>query len=302
MISIGALGLLAAAMLVNAQDPNYFISFGDSYSQTGFVIDGAKPSPSNPLGNPPLPGWTASGGLDWVGFMVTEFNASLTYSYNFAYGGATVDADIVTPYDPSVISFIDQVQIFSDNLAAKPDYAPWTSENTVVGVWMGVNDIGNSFWLGNSTDVNTAVIGRYFEQLEILHEAGIRSFILLSVPPTDRSPLMLQNAVPLSAAIEDFNGKLATQLEEFKAAHNGTRAVLVDTHVPFLEALDNPQEYGSPDDTCFNGDGVSCLWFNDYHPGVEIQRLVGAEVANAWGSGFFECVDSVLCTARRSKA
>jgi phospholipase/lecithinase/hemolysin len=80
-----------------------------------------------------------------------------------------------------------------------------------------------------------------------------------SATATDRSPLMLQNAVPLSAAIEDFNGKLATQLEVFKAAHNGTRAVLVDTHVPFLEALDNPQEYGSPDDTCFNGDGVSCV-------------------------------------------
>ena len=32
--------------------------------------------------------------------MVTEFNASLTYSYNFAFGGATVDADIVPPLRP----------------------------------------------------------------------------------------------------------------------------------------------------------------------------------------------------------
>lgn len=155
---------------------------GDSYSQTGFNIAGTKPSASNPLGNPPLPGWTASGGLDWVGFMVTEFNAALTYSYNFAYGGATTDADIIPPYAPEVLSFIDQVQIFTDNLASKPAYAPWTTENTVVGVWMGVNDVGNTFWFENVEEINAEVVEAYFGQLEILYEAGVRQFVLLSVP------------------------------------------------------------------------------------------------------------------------
>jgi phospholipase/lecithinase/hemolysin len=134
---------------------------------------------------------------------------------------------------------------------------------------------------------------------------------------------MLENAAPLSAAIASYNTLLASGLENFKAGRNVT-VKLVDTHVPFNEALDNPTEYGAPDATCYNADGVSCvsgqplrlpslsplsgkmnseltrwtspqLWFNDYHPGVEIQRLVGAQVAQTWG-GFFECVDSVLCT------
>ena len=115
--------------------------------------------------------------------MVTEFNASLTYSYNFASGGATVDASIVPPYDPAtVLSLVDQVQLFSDNLAAKPDYAPWTPENTVAGVWMGVNDVGSSWYAGNSTEINAAVVAVYFEQLQVLHDAGIRQFVLLKVP------------------------------------------------------------------------------------------------------------------------
>jgi hypothetical protein len=115
--------------------------------------------------------------------MVTEFNASLTYSYNFAFGGATVDASIVPPYDPAtVLSLIDQVQLFSDNLAAKPDYAPWTPENTVAGVWMGVNDVGSSWYAENSTEINAAVVGAYFEQLQILYDAGIRQLVLLNVP------------------------------------------------------------------------------------------------------------------------
>lgn len=114
--------------------------------------------------------------------MVTEFNSTLTYSYNFAYGGATTDAELIPPYSPEVRSFVDQVKIFTDNVASKPDYAPWTPENAVAGVWIGVNDVGNSFWFEDSEDVNARVVQAYFGQLEILYEAGLRQFVLLSVP------------------------------------------------------------------------------------------------------------------------
>ena len=39
---------------------------GDSYSSTGYDVDGAHPSETNPLGNPPYPGDTYSGGPTWV--------------------------------------------------------------------------------------------------------------------------------------------------------------------------------------------------------------------------------------------
>ena len=35
---------------------------GDSYSQTGFVINETKPTAGNILGNPPFPGWTTTDG------------------------------------------------------------------------------------------------------------------------------------------------------------------------------------------------------------------------------------------------
>lgn len=69
---------------------------------------------------------------------------------------------------------------------------------------------------------------------------------------------MLENAATLGPAIESYNSLLAARLEQFKSCRNIT-AILVDTHVPFNEALDNPQEYGSPDATCENADGVSCV-------------------------------------------
>lgn len=145
-------------------------------------MNGTHPSAANPLGNPALPGYTASGGLDWVGFMVTEYNASLLLSYNLAYGGATTDATLVAPYASTVLSFVDQVNEFSTSLASKPDWAPWQAQDTLVGVWIGVNDVGNTFYLSNATAVLDAVTTRYFELLQMTYNAGARNFVLLSVP------------------------------------------------------------------------------------------------------------------------
>ncbi|KEY72681.1 hypothetical protein S7711_02472 [Stachybotrys chartarum IBT 7711] len=265
----------------------YLITFGDSYSQTGFDINGQRPSAANPLGNPPLPGWTASGGLDWVGFMVTEFNRSLTLSYNFAYGGATTDASLVTPYDPSVRSFVDQIGQFNSSIATHPSYAPWTAANTLAGVWMGVNDVGNTFWLEGQPARIGAIMDVYFSQLQVLYNAGVRNFVLLTVPPTYLTPLFLaEDPTSLSASIDLYNDAIASRLATFRSANRGVTATIVDTSVPFLEAIENPTEYGAPDAVCENEDGESCLWFNNYHPGVQIQRLVAAAVARSW-SGFF---------------
>ncbi|WDK22003.1 fungal cellulose binding domain-containing protein [Colletotrichum graminicola] len=271
--------------------PKYFITFGDSYSQTGFNINSTKPSAQNPLGNPNLPGWTTSGGLNWVGFLLVQYNASLTYSYNLAYGGATTDASLITPYAPTVLSFIDQVSEFSRSLASKPAWAPWTAENTLVGVWMGVNDVGNAAWGSNREALLVQVLGRYFDQLQILYNAGVRKFVLLSVPPTQKTPLMIANGADaggqLSAAIKQYNELIISNLAAFEAENAGVTSWVVDTAPAFDEAINNPTAYGAPDATCYNENGVSCLWFNDYHPGVQIQKLVAQTVAETIGAPWF---------------
>jgi phospholipase/lecithinase/hemolysin len=159
----------------------YLITFGDSYSQTGFDINGNKPSSSNPLGNPALPGWTASGGLNWVGFLASQYNTSTLLAYNFAYGGATTNATIVPPFQSTVLSFIDQVAQFSGSIAKKPSYAPW-GDNALFGVWIGVNDVGNTWWKSDYDQIVNQIMDSYFGQLQILYDAGARNFMLLTVP------------------------------------------------------------------------------------------------------------------------
>lgn len=167
---------------VPAPREKYLITFGDSYSQTGFDISSTKPSVGNPLGNPPLPGWTASGGLNWVGFLASQFNTSNLLAYNFAYGGATTNASLVTPWREDVLSLIDQVAQFSTSIASKPAYAPWTAETALFGVWIGVNDVGNSWWKEEYDALVESIMDSYFGRLQVLYDAGARSFVLLSVP------------------------------------------------------------------------------------------------------------------------
>ena len=155
---------------------------GDSYSQTGFLINGALPNANNPLGNPTLPGYTTSGGKNWIGNLITTNNRTLLLNYNFSYGGATTNATIVKPFDPSVLSFIDQVTEFKNSIASKPSTTPWTSSNALFGIWIGVNDVGNSWYQSNVTDIFNSIMVSYFGQMQILYNAGARKFVLLSVP------------------------------------------------------------------------------------------------------------------------
>jgi hypothetical protein len=190
------------------------VSSGDSYSQTGFNISSTKPSASNPLGNPSLPGWTASGGLNWVGFLASQFNKSTLLTYNFAYGGATTAADLVTPFQPTVLSLVDQVAQFSGSIASHPSYAPWTAANTLVGVWIGVNDVGNSYWRTDETVLLGKIMDRYFAQLQIVYNAGARNFVLLSVPRRSKPLHLLISATPLlpvSTLFETITDSLVQQ-------------------------------------------------------------------------------------------
>lgn len=101
-----------------------------------------------------------------------------------------------------------------------------------------------------------------------------------------------------------YNNHLAEHLAKFKAAHKDIDVVLIDTHKPFNKAIDAPKNYGAPDAKCYKSDGKSCvsglplcrnaypgvakslkkLWYNNYHPGIAIHKLVAADVGVALGA------------------
>ena len=198
---------------------------------------------------------------------MTQLNSSLIYSYNFAYGGATTDASLVAPYTPTVLSLIDQVKIFSSNLASHPSYAPWTSTNTLVGIWMGINDVGNSWYTSNYNTLVNQILTRYFDQVQILHNAGVRKFLFLSVPPIQKTPSVIAAGASSqqgeAAALTTYNNLIVSKANAFKSANPGVITYYLDTATPFNTAINNPTAYGAQDATCYDASGTKCLWWND---------------------------------------
>ncbi|KAI0700963.1 hypothetical protein C8T65DRAFT_656929 [Cerioporus squamosus] len=261
---------------------NFWFSFGDSYTQTGFTTTGAVPAPGNPLGNPPYPGYTAVGGTNWVDVDTTVYNKSLILTYNYAYGGATINASLVQPYEPTVLSLIDQVNEFMGQAASKPAFAPWTSNNALFSVWIGINDIGNSYYQSGDRDAfSDVLLDSYFGQVQKLYNVGARNFLFVNVPPVDRSPLMLSQSADAQAlekkVITGFNSKLASRVASFAAANSGVKTWFWDSNAAFTTVLNNPTAYGFVDATSYGG--AKSFWGNNYHPSSAAHDIWGKDVA-----------------------
>jgi phospholipase/lecithinase/hemolysin len=121
------------------------------------------------------------------------------------------------------------------------------------------------------------------EQVQKLYGAGARNFLFLSVPPIQKTPsVMLQSSstqVKEGEAVARYNGLLGRGIEAFKGNHSGVTTWVFDSTVAFDTAIKDPKSFGAKDASCYNKDGITCLWFNDYHPGQAIHKLVAQGVA-----------------------
>ncbi|KAK1714053.1 hypothetical protein BDP67DRAFT_544031 [Colletotrichum lupini] len=253
LLAAGASALEKRACTATAEWPGFanvkhaFV-FGDSYSQTGFNTSLEAPNPANPLGNPSYPGWTSCNGPNWVDYLTVKHNASLLYTYNLAYGGATVDADLVKPYADTVLTLKDQVQtLFSNAYAAKTAPA-WTGADSVFAFWIGVNDIGNSYWNGAdaTSALNTKIVDVYQGLARELYEAGARNFVWLTTPPVDRTPMLLaENADAQKLCkddVADFNGRVNAMAKNV-TTWEGANSWVVDANGVFNGVLDNVAKF-----------------------------------------------------------
>ncbi|KAE9989903.1 Dolichyl-diphosphooligosaccharide--protein glycosyltransferase subunit [Venturia inaequalis] len=224
----------------------YMFVFGDSYSQTGFNTSGLQPSIGNPLGNPPFPGWTSSHGPNWVGLLTLEYNSSNVLTYNLADGGATVDATLVKPWRSDVLSLTDQVQKrFVRKYANKPPQTPWAQNNTLFAFWIGINDVGNTYWEKNRTIVDR-IFAKYNSLVEEVYETGARNFIFLGVPPIQRTPRNSGNkeAAELEdKAVKAWNSDLIKMSDSLRARHPDITSLIFQTMDIWNRVLDDPLSF-----------------------------------------------------------
>ncbi|KAG8965732.1 hypothetical protein FRC05_003049 [Tulasnella sp. 425] len=271
----------------------YWFAFGDSYTTTGFDFTSTKPSAANVFGNPTYPGNTACGSTvtNWIDEMIVTHNESFIYAYNFAYGGATIDATLVTPYLSTVQSMTDQVNQFVTNLGSKPSYAPWTSSNAIFSFFIGINDIGNSYYQsGDRSAFSDTLLNAYFALVQKVYDAGGRNFLFINVPPIDRSPLMLGQGSTSTAleksVIDTYNSKLAAKVSAFQSAHSGTTTWLYNSNAKVTQILNSPTSYGFQDATTY-GATSNLAWCNNYHVSPGVHHYLALDIKSLLtGTGF----------------
>lgn len=83
---------------------------------------------------------------------------------------------------------------------------------------------------------------------------------------------------------------LTSYASNFQTTNDGSSVWIVDTHSIFLMALNDPNAYGAANASCFDADGTTCLWWNNYHPAEAIHKLVAEQIVSTLqsaGSDFF---------------
>ncbi|KAF9014207.1 hypothetical protein BDQ17DRAFT_1342275 [Cyathus striatus] len=296
---LGLLMLLCVSEVTLAKlawgDTKFLFTFGDSYTTDGFNISAGV--------NSPVPGFTSSNGPNWVQFLGGTYNVTDTTVFNLASGGATIDAALVPPFEPTVLSIVDQVSQFKQFLASKPAGAKWQSSDSLFAFWIGINDVGNSFPWTNVTKPQFygVLLDRLETQLEELHTLGARSFLFLTVPPTDRAPLQIVQGPAVVAKfrplVQSYNQILKATVAGFQAKHKDVNTALVfDTQPVFNTLLDNASVLGFVNATGFceayqNGTPEittqeapcapvsSYFWLNSLHPLFTVHNILAHAIS-----------------------
>jgi len=267
----------------------FLFTFGDSYTTTGFNISAGIDSVD--------PGDVSSNGPNWVQNLRDTFNVAGTKIFNLASGGATIDSALVTPFEPTVLSIVEQVAQFKTFLASKPPGAEWNSSNALFAVWIGINDCGDSFSFTNTTQpaFNKVLMNRLASQIEELYSFGARSFLFLTVPPVNRAPLWLAQGQAvtshLASDIENYNLQLTETMTGLQASLKGFEATIFDTQPVFNTLLDEAKTFGFVNSTGFcaayeNGTPAQStqiapcapvstyFWLNTLHPLFTVHSIL----------------------------
>lgn len=138
----------------------------------------------------------------------------------------------------------------TDKAAAALAGPAWQGNDTVFALWLGINDVVNSYYTGEeaSSALNVQIFAEYAHLVMQLYEAGGRNFVFVNVPPVDRTPYIISkgNTAQEQAkkAILAFNDKIAVLAKNTtEVAVQVVNVWVLDANGLFEQVLDNPASY-----------------------------------------------------------
>jgi phospholipase/lecithinase/hemolysin len=210
----------------------------------------------------------------------------------------------VAPYLPIVLSVKEQVQreylpIYASHFSP----VPWTTDDTLFAIFIGINDIGNSYASQNKT-LLPIIFTELAGLVDQLYNSGARNFLFLNVPPVNYSPLTMTAGLSAqsleAAAIAEWNHRLSSLSKSLTKKHNDATSFVFNTHKIFSRVIEHPCAYpqtcpyknttayctayqnGTPTPTSFDPEcGIPVdeyLWLNSLHPTFRMHEAIAAQI------------------------
>ncbi|TFK28931.1 hypothetical protein FA15DRAFT_583293, partial [Coprinopsis marcescibilis] len=192
--------------------------------------------------------------------------------YNFAFPGASVEeGDLAEQVSSILVSkrltpTVHEHQESGDALWSSPRRTTYCSSL-------------RSHTSRANPDSNLSFVERVFDALHDLYtRAGARSFVVVDVPPTDRSPsaINFEMSDEMEGRICAWNTLLTKQAREFGTTYSEATLLLVSSHNILSDILDDPAKFDfTEDDVAAEGGGI---WADILHLTEEVHEVLAEQV------------------------
>ncbi|KAH7013365.1 hypothetical protein EDB80DRAFT_774656 [Ilyonectria destructans] len=298
----------------------HVVAFGDSYT----YVQGTNGYPKYSFIGSYLPGDFAftperllenrisqnytsqsAGGPNWIEYLTgcaveDGYHSPLDCDvqlWDFAFAGANIAEALLPLHHPYTIPLVNQTQQFLEyGDSVLREHAGLDPSNAVVAIWIGINDIIDAQLLNKaSPEFYAESIKTMLAQSVLpLVKAGYQNFLILNLPPLDKSPLnwaSLQGQLN-DTLIQTWNGELQAQTRTFASKHKGVRTGVFDANKLLKNVLDKPSSYGITNTTDYcsasnqwpqvveNPTQFGCVpvseyfWFNSGHIGTRVHKAL----------------------------
>ncbi|KAI7874577.1 hypothetical protein K492DRAFT_183754 [Lichtheimia hyalospora FSU 10163] len=238
------------------------------------------------------PNCTSAGGPNWVEYLVEMH--PMQY-WNLAYNSAPISNALVGQPTSPVIDMATQItELYPRhfvNTAYKHD-----PSTTLYTFWIGINDIDQTSDWNDTSTLDDHLMAQYHVLLKYLESLGAKHFMLINVPPIDRSPRWSQELkngtyeTTIRRRVQDLNAKLAALHQDLKDTGNSSTWMLFDAWSKFTHILDHPHKYGLTHTTDYcvdwnrpegcEGSIEQYFWLNALHPTFKIHQFIAKAIFN----------------------
>jgi phospholipase/lecithinase/hemolysin len=211
---------------------------------------------------------TAEGGPNWVEFLTgCGLQPGLTdpqqcnkqpggkgrQLWDFAFAGSDISEAYTPLHHNFTVSLVNQVKQFVEyaNPVLESDVRI-DKEKTLVAVWIGINDIGDSDTYNTKYNISfpafyNEIVGTLFDSVQDVYDLGYRNFLVMELPPLNRTPPNLVRAagpLPNATMIEWYDQALQNHSKAFEESNEDAKVMVFPTTEFLNYVLDHGAQYG----------------------------------------------------------